>query len=91
MQNKPLWLWQRDVLAPYVTEEREYEDWQSAHRYETEPIESFVHKDNLFFNRLLIETFIEKARAGGKPVPKRVARPPNTGSTSPATGKRPAP
>ena len=58
VQNKPLWLWQRDILTPYITEEREYEDWQSAHRFETEAIESFVHKDNLFFNKLLIDSFI---------------------------------
>lgn len=68
VQNKPLWLWQRDILAPYVSEEREYEDWQLAHRIETEPIESLVHRDNLFFNDLLIDSFIKKARLEGKPV-----------------------
>jgi carbonic anhydrase/acetyltransferase-like protein (isoleucine patch superfamily) len=68
VQNKPLWLWQRDILTPYITEEREYEDWQSAHRFETEAIESFVHKDNLFFNKLLVDEFLKRARAGGKPV-----------------------
>ncbi len=68
VQNKPLWLWQRDILTPYVSEEREYEDWRTAHQLETEPIESFVHKDNLFFDRELIDEFIRRARAGGRPV-----------------------
>ena len=30
VQNKPLWLWQRDLLAPFVDEEREYPDWTTA-------------------------------------------------------------
>ncbi len=67
VQNKPLWLWQRDILASFVTEEREYEDWAEAYKYESEPIESLVHKDNLFFNYELIEAFVGKARDGGRP------------------------
>ncbi|MCP4426804.1 MAG: multidrug transporter [Chloroflexi bacterium] len=67
VQNKPLWLWQRDILASYASEEREYEDWRSAHQAETEPVESFVHKDNLFFDRELIDEFISRARANGRP------------------------
>ncbi len=68
VQNKPLWLWQRDVLAPYVKEEREYENWHEAHQKETEPVESFVHKDNLFFDSELIDEFIRKAQKGHRPV-----------------------
>ncbi|MFQ5400045.1 MAG: DapH/DapD/GlmU-related protein [Anaerolineae bacterium] len=68
MQNKPLWLLQRDLLAPYTTEEREYDDWQSAHKSETEPVESLVHRDNLYFNQELIDEFIHRARAGRRPV-----------------------
>ena len=68
VQNKPLWLWQRDILAPFVTEEREYESWHEAHQEESEPVESFVHKDNLFFDRELIDEFIRKARKGHRPV-----------------------
>lgn len=68
VQNKPLWLWQRDLLAPYADEEREYPDWQVARRFEDEPVESLAHCDNLFFNRELIDEFITRARAGGRPV-----------------------
>ncbi|MCA9935864.1 MAG: multidrug transporter [Ardenticatenaceae bacterium] len=68
VQNKPLWLWQRDILADYTTEEREYPNWQFAQTIENEPVECFVHRDNLFFNRELIEEFISRGRAGGKPV-----------------------
>ena len=68
VQNKPLWLWQRDILVKYATEEREYANWQMAHKFETESIESFVHRDNLFFNELLVDEFISRARAGRRPV-----------------------
>ncbi len=68
VQNKPLWLWQRDLLTPYCTEEREYPNWQFAQTIENEPVESLVHKDNLFFNKELIDEFITKAKNGRKPV-----------------------
>jgi carbonic anhydrase/acetyltransferase-like protein (isoleucine patch superfamily) len=67
IQNKPLWLWQRDLLAHHATEEREYPDWQFAQTYESEPVESLVHRDNLFFNQALIDEFIERGRASGQP------------------------
>ena len=68
VQNKPLWLWQRDLLADYTTEEREYPNWQFAQKIENEPVECLVHRDNLFFNRELIDAFITEARNGRKPV-----------------------
>ncbi len=68
VQNKPLWLWQRDLLTPYTTEEREYPDWQTAYRFEEEAVECLVHRDNLFFNKELISEFVERARAGKRPV-----------------------
>jgi UDP-N-acetylglucosamine diphosphorylase / glucose-1-phosphate thymidylyltransferase / UDP-N-acetylgalactosamine diphosphorylase / glucosamine-1-phosphate N-acetyltransferase / galactosamine-1-phosphate N-acetyltransferase len=68
VQNKPLWLWQRDVLAPYILEEREYPNWRLAQTIEKEAIESLVHRDNLFFNEALIGEFIARARAGKRPV-----------------------
>lgn len=68
VQNKPLWLWQRDLLVGYTDEEREYPDWQVARHFEDEPVESLVHCDNLFFDRELIDEFIERARAGGQAV-----------------------
>ncbi|MCA9916497.1 MAG: hypothetical protein KC445_01025 [Anaerolineales bacterium] len=68
VQNKPLWLWQRDLLVKYASEEREYPDWEVARQLEKEEVESLVHRDNLFFNQLLIDDFIEKAKAGNRPV-----------------------
>ncbi len=67
VQNKPLWLWQRDLMATHTTDEREYPDWQFAETHESEPVESFVHKDNLFFNQALVDEFINRARTSGKP------------------------
>lgn len=69
VQNVPLWLWQRDLLSPYVVEEREYTGWNEALIYENEEyVESFVHRDNLFFNKRLIDEFIRRAKAARKPV-----------------------
>ncbi len=68
IQNKPLWLWQRDLLVAYTTEEREYSDWEIARRFEKEAVECLVHRDNIFFNEELIETFITEARNGRRPV-----------------------
>lgn len=70
IRNKPLWLLQRDLLAPYVTEEMEYPDWQIAGRFEdgSSDLEVLVHKDNLYFNEEFIKEFIERARKGKKPV-----------------------
>lgn len=69
VQNKPLWLWQRDLLAPYVDEEREYSDWTTALRAEgAEQVEALAHRDNIFFNETLIEEFIRRARQAGRPV-----------------------
>lgn len=68
VQNKPLWLWQRDLLAPYILEEREYPNWRLAQTVEKEPVESLVHRDNLFFNEALVTEFIERAKAGRQPV-----------------------
>lgn len=68
VQNVPLWLWQRDLLSPYVVEEREYVGWNEALIYETEEyVESLVHRDNLFFNQRLIDEFIHRAKAAGRP------------------------
>lgn len=69
VHNKPLWLWQRDILSPYTTEEREYPDWNFAQgAVGEEQVETLVYRNNLFFNERLIEEFITRARAGRKPV-----------------------
>lgn len=69
VQNKPLWLWQRDILSAYTDEDREYPSWELAQKYESvDRRETIVHRDNLFFNDALVREFIERGRAGGKPV-----------------------
>ncbi|MCP4359749.1 MAG: multidrug transporter [Chloroflexi bacterium] len=68
MQNKPLWLWHRDILAHYASEEREYDNWEKARKAETESLECLVHRDNLFFNQELIDEFLAQARDGRRPV-----------------------
>ena len=46
--NQPLWLWQRNVLAPYTT--REMELRPGEHLPQThEPM--LVYRENLFFDR----------------------------------------
>jgi carbonic anhydrase/acetyltransferase-like protein (isoleucine patch superfamily) len=68
VQNKPLWLWQRDILDRYCDEEREYPNWEFARQFETETKPCFVHRDNLFFNQELIDDFLAKAKDGRRPV-----------------------
>lgn len=69
VQNKPLWLWQRDLIAPYSSEEREYPTWDIAERVEGDAeVETLIHRDNLFFNDLFIEAFLQKAQSGNRPV-----------------------
>ncbi len=57
--NKPLWLFQRDVLAPYTTREIELqaEDFLPQTR---EPC--LVYRDNLFFDENYIAAFLEAAQ-----------------------------
>lgn len=69
VQNVPLWLWQRDLLSRYVNEEREYDSWTAIGSGErADLVERLIHRDNLFFNKALIDEFVERARAGGMPV-----------------------
>ena len=59
LQNKPLWLLQRDTLAPYVTHEIELAEDASL------PVVQgpcLVYRDNLYFDAPFIETFINKAK-----------------------------
>ena len=59
IQNKPLWLNQRDLLAPYVT--REIELAPGAHLPVLhEPM--IVYRDNLFFDIGYITEFMRQAR-----------------------------
>jgi len=59
IQNKPLWLNQRDLLAPYVT--REIELAPGAHLpVSHDPM--IVYRDNLFFDIGYITEFMRQAR-----------------------------
>ncbi len=69
--NKPLWLLQRDLLARHCKRAIEFDSLDEFYSYDQQnghlDEELLIHKDNLFFNDLLIDTFIEQARASGKP------------------------
>jgi carbonic anhydrase/acetyltransferase-like protein (isoleucine patch superfamily) len=62
--NKPLWLHQRDVLARYVSQEREvfYFD-----QIQPERVETIVYRENLFFDEYFAEEFVTRARELGRP------------------------
>lgn len=65
IQNVPLWLHQRDVLASYATHELEVKKGDPL-----KPVreESIVYRDNLFFDEAYIQDFMEKAIKGKRPV-----------------------
>jgi carbonic anhydrase/acetyltransferase-like protein (isoleucine patch superfamily) len=69
--NKPLWLYQRDVLSPYCSQEIEVRQ-KINHPLEIPgkadqeiPLdqELLVYRDNLFFDEHLLAAFLEGARA----------------------------
>jgi len=65
VQNTPLWLHQRNLLAPYVTREMELkqgERLQPVH----EP--TIVYRDNLFFDEYYINEFMQQAIKRNRPV-----------------------
>ncbi len=63
--NKPLWLFQRDVLAPYTTHELELP--AEARLPQThEPC--LVYRDNLLFDQDYIDAFIREAKHHGRAV-----------------------
>jgi hypothetical protein len=62
--NKPLWLFQRDLLAQYTTEEREVD---SINEIEKDRAETLVYRDNLYFDEVFIEEFITRAKASVRP------------------------
>jgi carbonic anhydrase/acetyltransferase-like protein (isoleucine patch superfamily) len=57
--NKPLWLAQRDALAPYTREERVV---RSLNQVPNDYVETIVYRDNLFFDKPFIDEFIARAR-----------------------------
>jgi acetyltransferase-like isoleucine patch superfamily enzyme len=59
IQNTPLWLHQRNVLAPYTTRELELKPGQ---RMPIDREETIVYRDNLFFDEAYIQAFLSAAR-----------------------------
>jgi carbonic anhydrase/acetyltransferase-like protein (isoleucine patch superfamily) len=64
IHNQPLWLLQRDTLAPYVEHEIEF--------YDDSPLPSIneaclIYRDNLFFDKAYIAAFMEEAKRLAKP------------------------
>lgn len=61
--NQPLWLAQRDVLAPYIHREIELPfDMELPTTNE----ECIVYRDNLYFDSAYIQAFLKAAKATGK-------------------------
>jgi len=58
--NKPLWLAQRDGLAPYTRDEHVV---PSLDHVPEERVETIVYRDNLYFDQPFIDEFIRRARA----------------------------
>ncbi len=65
IQNKPLWLIQRDLLAPYTTRELELPPGMRMPQTRDACI---VYRDNLFFDEFYIKAFVEAAVKLNKPV-----------------------
>lgn len=65
IQNTPLWLHQRNLLAPYVTREMELKQGEPLQRVR-EP--SIVYRDNLFFDKHYITAFMKEAIKLNRPV-----------------------
>ncbi len=66
IQNTPLWLHQRNLLAPYVTREMELKPGERLHQPVRE--ESIIYRDNLFFDEGFIQAFMEEAIKRKRPV-----------------------
>lgn len=68
VMNKPLWLYQRDVLSPYCREEIECSSLRGVSFLPPEILsgEILVYRDNLFFDESLFQAFITAARQSGQ-------------------------
>ncbi|MGW8144569.1 MAG: DapH/DapD/GlmU-related protein [Anaerolineales bacterium] len=64
IQNKPLWLIQRDILSPYTDQEIEIPSGIPVPRF-NEPC--LVYRDNLYFDSAFIKSFLIAAREKGGP------------------------
>lgn len=63
IQNKPLWLLQRDILAPYTTRELEL---PAKERMPQTNEACLVYRDNLYFDSAYIQAFIHEAQKRGR-------------------------
>jgi carbonic anhydrase/acetyltransferase-like protein (isoleucine patch superfamily) len=61
--NKPLWLYQRDVLTKYCASEIEVDSFDEI---TVDGGEVLVYRNNLFFDEPFIDAFIAEARASGR-------------------------
>ena len=68
IMNKPLWLYQRDVLSSYCQEELVCNSFQDITEFPSQILsdELLIYRDNLFFDEFLFEAFITAARASGQ-------------------------
>lgn len=68
IMNKPLWLYQRDVLSLYCREEIECNAVEEIPSLPSNILsgELLVYRDNLFFDQFLFEAFITAARQSGQ-------------------------
>ncbi len=64
VNNKPLWLNQRDVLVKYTTSEIETPSLDFVPQDE---VETLMYRDNLFFDERYMDAFITEARKLGGP------------------------
>lgn len=62
IQNVPLWLHQRDTLAPYVSSEREIPAQLEANEVFEIEGECLIYRDNLYFDKAFIQEFIAQAK-----------------------------
>jgi carbonic anhydrase/acetyltransferase-like protein (isoleucine patch superfamily) len=69
IMNKPLWLYQRDVLSPYCREEVECSSFESISTVPPDILsgEAVVYRDNLYFGETLFAEFISTAKKLGRP------------------------
>ncbi len=65
IQNSPLWLHQRNLLAPYVTREIEL---KQGDRLQPVREPSIMYRDNLYFDEEYIHAFMEEALKRNRPV-----------------------
>jgi carbonic anhydrase/acetyltransferase-like protein (isoleucine patch superfamily) len=68
VMNKPLWLFQRDVLSSYCQEELECPSFEEIAAFPPHILagELLIYRDNLYFDTPFFETFITAVRQSGQ-------------------------